>query len=292
MKKKGFTLIELLAVIVILAIIALIATPIVMNVIENSRKGAAERSAENYLDAVEIAIASERLNGPVADGEYEIISDGSLCKGTIFGTTCEGTKLTVEINGDKPEPGGKIIIENGQVVDKLTGDTTKKTTMTIGDYIANYNEEGKIEVSKNKISSNTPVTVYRWSEETVEIGADLSSFTYVENLSDLDKDVYLKHTVKNNKVTESYVCARFNNIETGACVRGGVDDDGNSYFNENLLIKKDLQDKDLICDSYGGFGCNDGFINLSAELDGYVLAYEYEANVACFVLDNGSSLCQ
>ena len=34
MKKKGFTLIELLAVIVVLAIIALIATPIVMNVIK------------------------------------------------------------------------------------------------------------------------------------------------------------------------------------------------------------------------------------------------------------------
>ena len=33
MNKKGFTLVELLAVIVILAIIALIATPIVINII-------------------------------------------------------------------------------------------------------------------------------------------------------------------------------------------------------------------------------------------------------------------
>ena len=38
MKRKGFTLIELLAVIVVLAIIALIATPIVMNTIKNARK--------------------------------------------------------------------------------------------------------------------------------------------------------------------------------------------------------------------------------------------------------------
>ena len=45
-KKKGFTLIELLAVIVILAIIALIATPIVLNIIKTSRKGAFARSAE------------------------------------------------------------------------------------------------------------------------------------------------------------------------------------------------------------------------------------------------------
>ena len=36
--KKGFTLIELLAVIVILAIIALIATPLILNVIDDSKK--------------------------------------------------------------------------------------------------------------------------------------------------------------------------------------------------------------------------------------------------------------
>ena len=35
MKKRGFTLIELLAVIVILSIIALIATPIILNVISD-----------------------------------------------------------------------------------------------------------------------------------------------------------------------------------------------------------------------------------------------------------------
>ena len=43
MKQKGFTLIELLAVIVVLAVIALIATPLVMNAIEDARKGALEQ---------------------------------------------------------------------------------------------------------------------------------------------------------------------------------------------------------------------------------------------------------
>ena len=37
-KNKGFTLVELLAVIVILALIALIATPIILNVIKNLEK--------------------------------------------------------------------------------------------------------------------------------------------------------------------------------------------------------------------------------------------------------------
>ena len=49
MNKKGFTLVELLAVIVILAIIALIATPLILNVIDNAKKGAAEASANGYM---------------------------------------------------------------------------------------------------------------------------------------------------------------------------------------------------------------------------------------------------
>jgi len=61
--KKGFTLIELLAVIVILAIIALIATPIVLNIIEESKKNTTLRSAEMYLDAVELSVSSSILKG-------------------------------------------------------------------------------------------------------------------------------------------------------------------------------------------------------------------------------------
>ena len=60
--KKGFTLIELLAVIVILAIIALIATPMILGVIETARKGAAKTSALGYLDAVEKQIMINQLD--------------------------------------------------------------------------------------------------------------------------------------------------------------------------------------------------------------------------------------
>ena len=51
-KNKGFTLVELLAVIVILALIALIATPIILNVINDAKKQAAKDSAYGYMDAV------------------------------------------------------------------------------------------------------------------------------------------------------------------------------------------------------------------------------------------------
>ena len=53
MKKRGFTLIELLAVIVVLAIIALIATPLVLNTIEDARKGSAKSSGYTYIRELE-----------------------------------------------------------------------------------------------------------------------------------------------------------------------------------------------------------------------------------------------
>ena len=59
--KKGFTLIELLAVIVILAIIALIATPIILGIINDAREKANERSVELYASAVRNGIAAYQL---------------------------------------------------------------------------------------------------------------------------------------------------------------------------------------------------------------------------------------
>ena len=55
MKNKGFTLIELLAVIVILAIIALIATPIILGIINDARESARKRSAELVKTGVQYA---------------------------------------------------------------------------------------------------------------------------------------------------------------------------------------------------------------------------------------------
>ena len=56
-KKKGFTLIELIAVLVIMAIIALIATPLVMSIIRSARISADKRSIDAYGRSIELAIA-------------------------------------------------------------------------------------------------------------------------------------------------------------------------------------------------------------------------------------------
>ena len=50
-----------------------------MNTIKKSQKGAAERSADNYIDAVETTVATKRLDNVILEGEYIIQPDGSLC---------------------------------------------------------------------------------------------------------------------------------------------------------------------------------------------------------------------
>ena len=72
-KEKGFTLIELLAVIVILAILMVVAVPKILNVIENSRKSAAESSIKLVKDAIKTQVASGNIVG------NNLTSDESGC---------------------------------------------------------------------------------------------------------------------------------------------------------------------------------------------------------------------
>ncbi len=64
MKKsnRAFTLIELIAVLVIMAILALIVTPLVMNIIRKARISADKRSVDVYGRSIELAIAGYLLD--------------------------------------------------------------------------------------------------------------------------------------------------------------------------------------------------------------------------------------
>ena len=116
MRINGFTLIELLAVIVILAIIALIATPIILGIINDAREKANERSVELYASAVRNGIAAYQLKGTKApesfddltiqyDGNVvceteELYEDGSfyIADCTVNGTEVEYTYGEKQIN--------------------------------------------------------------------------------------------------------------------------------------------------------------------------------------------------
>jgi len=110
--KKGFTLIELLAVIVILAIIALIATPIILGIINDAREESNERSVELYASAVRNGIAAYQLR------------EG---KEVLPGTYNETNKLPFEVEYDgKVDCENIIISETGKV--SLEGCTVNNGT--------------------------------------------------------------------------------------------------------------------------------------------------------------------
>ncbi len=290
--KYGFTLIELLAVIVVLAIIALIATPIVMNTIKNAKKGAAERTADNYIKQVETAVAEAKLeNKSVPNGTYDIDGNGNLT-----GAGLPDGKLEINMSGNKPTS-GTVKISNGGV-------SQDGTTMTVGDYDVKYNQEKNKYEATGKGSTSSTTVVYRWSKDPISIGdiinpSDTSKFT--KDASTLGKSSYLKHVLdKDNKVKESYACAVFNGKEY--CVRGGKDNNGNSFYGYaenkadytgNALILKQIEDAKIEGVSCGFIArssdCYVGSVFLSADLNGHVDTGVGEGS--CDVRDDGSSRC-
>ena len=100
MNKKGFTLIELLAVIVILAIIALIATPIILGIIDDARKEAKQRTAELVVKGVELAYTSYLFdtNGAEPDDACDFMTNEffAMNKGELG--TCSENSVVVTAN--------------------------------------------------------------------------------------------------------------------------------------------------------------------------------------------------
>ena len=132
-KKKGFTLVELLAVIVILALIALIATPIILNVINDAKKQAAKDSAYGYMDAVEKYIVSSELEDKsIKDGTYRV----------------EELNKKISVKGSTPD-NGNIEIKNSSV---------KSYDIGIDGYVV---RNGKVEkVSTTKSFKNGTAVYY------------------------------------------------------------------------------------------------------------------------------------
>ena len=88
-KRKAFTLIELIGVLVIMAILALIATPLVMNIIRKARIPADRRSIDAYGRSIELAIAGYLLD----NGKFPT----------------DISQLTIEYSGDE------VVCETAQI---------------------------------------------------------------------------------------------------------------------------------------------------------------------------------
>ena len=109
-KEKGFTLIELLAVIVILAILMVIAVPKILNVIENSKKSAAESSIKLVKDAIKTQVTSGSMMGT------NFTSDESGCYTFNFDDQTSGNAKELQLK-NKENITGSIKYCNGKFSD-------------------------------------------------------------------------------------------------------------------------------------------------------------------------------
>ena len=115
-KNKGFTLIELLAVIVILAIIALIATPIITGQLDQVRASAFLRSANSIVHAAELKYATGRNEATEPSANYDVVYANSSLVGTN----------NINYKGARPDDGLISIDPYGKILIALWNDTLKK----------------------------------------------------------------------------------------------------------------------------------------------------------------------
>ena len=129
-KRNGFTLIELLAVIIVLAIIALIAMPIIFNVIENAKIKAMENSTYGVIDAVRLEYMENLLssNEPCEDGET------TNCGGKI---TLNGDVADLTVSGEHPNGGTWEIINSAEVTEGRGIKVTNVTFASMAGYKCN-----------------------------------------------------------------------------------------------------------------------------------------------------------
>ena len=113
MKKKGFTLIELLAVIVILAIIALILTPKISEIIMSARKAAFKETINGVLTSAQNYVTESILETENKDVTYPITfeCDGTSCKND------KGDDLN--FRGEVPISGEITILGTGVYADEV-----------------------------------------------------------------------------------------------------------------------------------------------------------------------------
>lgn len=239
-RKNGFTLIELLAVIVILAIIALISTPIVIGIIEKARMGALEDSAYGIVDAARAYFLSDLAEQNEFMGKQYDFSK-NVSELPISGKVPTKGTLTISDEGSVSlffeEDGYCVVKEEGmEKASSYKGNCEKKNF----DFIAKPQEYNA--------PSSGKYLIQLWGAEGGR-GTDPNEMpvsgkgAYTRGILELKKGEKLYFYVGENPVFTSGECydtnpnASFNGTLQGTCAGGGgatdvrlVQSDDWSYF--------------------------------------------------------------
>ena len=235
-KKNGFTLIELLAIIVILAIIAVITVPIILNIIDSSKKGAVKDSAYGYKDAVNKFYVSK-----LSQDKNYTIPNNSYATTTL-------KNLGVTVSGQEPGTNSWVTIENNNVVAGcLQFDEYK---VEIKNSVIGETKNG--ECIELQIPS-CPGCLFTWYTSSKYIKGTtgktdaemkLDGITTTDDYTTLNKNVFLGVVLDNDgKIERAFACGirtnQTTNEDTPFCIEGTGEE---SIFekNKSLLIGENL----------------------------------------------------
>ena len=167
--KRGFTLIELLAVIVILAIIALIATPMVLKYIENAKEGSNDISVESILRAADNYYASSLLDKTTTYPiQFDLSNKEAISNLGLKGRNPDSGQLMIYNNG---ETYLEAVYDGISYVKGRTETKISKINMVIGSSaLWTTNGQGKI-------------TKYKGSDEAINQQIEFLFMNYVNYIS-------------------------------------------------------------------------------------------------------------
>ena len=194
MKRKGFTLVELLAVIVILAVISLIATPMILGVIDTAKEGAAKSSAQGYLDALELYISTAELNNKRV---LEPNKQYNLTDTTVIGEKAyPEINSLVEIKGDGPTGYDDYIKfdSNYKVIEGK---------LTLNEYVVTI-QDGKYIVSKVGVIVEPINMSLNITDQSMERGSTTKIKTIFEPLNTSNQKVIYKSSDTNIVSVDEY----------------------------------------------------------------------------------------
>ncbi len=188
MKNEGFTLVELLAVILILSFIAIIAVPIVLNIITEAKIKSLKISTSEYIRAVNTSLINEEVFNNVSDGLYTITDDG---KKIVLGDK----EIFINYDG-RGLKSGLLLIENSKVTRVLKG--------LIDDYYARVADED-IEILKN-LNESTLVSGQDFNKKVKELVRDTKDDGSTPDYNTVDtkvkKIIFLQDSVLPEGITK------------------------------------------------------------------------------------------
>ena len=240
--------------------------------------------------------------------KFDVVNDGDydakiavVTKGT---PSCSGTDTTSNTNVcNNLEYTLKYTSNNQDVAvnDTLRKNETKNMTLvlryksTIGQNelptaeVTVSNLGITLQYAQDSLAGGNPVTptyVYTVSNNTFQIGSAIpTGETTYDNYASTGKSVFIRHTIENDVITESYV--GFIKDGNAYYLKGG--DGGTSY----------TQNKSTLDEAYGSANCTDNTnyyfcsaSGLKASAYDYGFVYARGAGWSCYVYGVGSSDCR